>query len=101
MLLKMSIGKFSISIYTLQKQLFTGKVSTVIPPLFFYLFYSGGRSGGGDENRTDALRKKMHTQSLIIIDFPCNPVLADVKGPWGPIRDVLTQPATLGSGGPT
>lgn len=35
---------------------------------------------------------KMHTQSLVIINFPCNPVLAGVKGPWGPVRDVLTQP---------
>lgn len=34
----------------------------------------------------------VHTPSPIVKDLPCNPVLADVKGPWGPNRDVLTQP---------
>lgn len=58
MLLKMSIGKFSMSMYTLQKLLFMGKVSTVIPLYFSTSFILEGVSGGGDENRTDALRKK-------------------------------------------
>lgn len=83
----MGIGKFSVSMYTLQKLLFTGKVSTVIPPLFFYLFYSGGRG----RKTGQMLSGIVHTQSPIIKDLPCNPVLADVKGPWRPIRDVLTQ----------
>lgn len=60
-------------------------------PLYFFFkpFYSKRGEGRKLEQTPSG---KIRTQSLITIELSCKPLLAGVRGPWGRIRDVLSQP---------
>lgn len=91
----MSMEEFSRSTSALEVA-FHGESQYNHFPCVFYPFYFK-RGEMGEERKIEQMPSaKMHTPSLIIIDLPCNPMLACVTGPCEYVRDV--HPATLGSG---